>query len=681
MYAAGRRGSAAFDGQVYPAIYDGSLSKYSIGKGPWTPKNWKERHFFADADALRYYAHENVRGGQRCGEPKGEIYWRDVVQVYETVDSKLHREAVDRRMCYFGVRFRDSGKSRLLLLRSSSESDRHGWLQAFSDRMGLRVTSQMVAAIEDEEEIDRPPEELPLCARRPEDDDGRRRDVKTAVSAIQVLKGLVSKKKKRFVTSEFNLDLVYVSGKDGAKTLIAMGYPASGSEALYRNSMDEVERFFTTYHLGAYKVYNLCSEKSYIAEKLEGRWVRFGFEDHNPPPLSLLPLVLGNIDEWLSRSPRHVAAVHCKAGKGRTGTVLCAYCGHSPESALTQFGGERTQDGKGVTIPSQKRYVAYAASLRREGKKYYLPTSHRVLFHRGTLSSAPRFDASEAYFQVSRRRRAPTPDAAAATGGPAAATAAAAVHRTGTCCSSGSPQLTIGRDRTASAPTSGSASRRASLPLLGQVPAAANLAASLGDALARGRDLLRGPETAAQEKGPWEVVYDSRHCCSFTKNGQDGEWNFVCMHDGASIGGGDLRFTFYAAGALRDTEMFHFWLHTGFVPLDRSPLVLRKEELDGAHKDKHNACFDEDFRITLEFSLDSGTPGTVSPLAASPASSPRCSRATPPLTRAHTQDCERDFCLAQIPIAGSGTHPPCAERADTDPQNPEQQHQDPTAEQ
>ena len=50
------------------------------------------------------------------------------------------------------------------------------------------------------------------------------------------VKALVSKKKKRFVDEQngFNLDLSYIGGRDSQ--IIAMGYPAAGVEALFRNS-------------------------------------------------------------------------------------------------------------------------------------------------------------------------------------------------------------------------------------------------------------------------------------------------------------------------------------------------------------------------------------------------------------------------------------------------------------
>ena len=56
-----------------------------------------------------------------------------------------------------------------------------------------------------------------------------------------------------------------------------------------------------------------------------GRFERFPFDDHSPPPLGLLYYFCESAHEWLSSHKEHVIAVHCKAGKGRTGTCISAY--------------------------------------------------------------------------------------------------------------------------------------------------------------------------------------------------------------------------------------------------------------------------------------------------------------------------------------------------------------------
>jgi len=76
-----------------------------------------------------------------------------------------------------------------------------------------------------------------------------------------------------------------------------MGFPAQGVEALYRNSMKDMQEFFNSKHKNKYTIYNLCSERQYCKSKFEGRVVRFPFDDHNCPSFDDLELLCKQVDD------------------------------------------------------------------------------------------------------------------------------------------------------------------------------------------------------------------------------------------------------------------------------------------------------------------------------------------------------------------------------------------------
>ena len=88
--------------------------------------------------------------------------------------------------------------------------------------------------------------------------------------------------------------------------------------------------------------------------------------------------MMASMRNWLkdADSPNRVVVVHCKAGKGRSGTVACSYLiseeAWAVEDALKRFTERRMRQGfgAGVSIPSQLRWVGYVHRWAKHGKLY-----------------------------------------------------------------------------------------------------------------------------------------------------------------------------------------------------------------------------------------------------------------------------------------------------------------------
>ncbi|CAF2729481.1 unnamed protein product [Rotaria sp. Silwood2] len=196
------------------------------------------------------------------------------------------------------------------------------------------------------------------------------------------MRQIVSKKKRRYQQDGFDLDLTYIR-----PNVIAMGYPADSYEGVYRNNIGDVSRFLSSKHGDKFYIYNLCveSERQYDGSRFNNHVCSdFSFEDHNPPTIKMILGFCQHAETQLKEMADRTLVIHCKAGKGRTGVMSCCFLlyyyrqeHNDPIETLKFYAQQRTSNEKGVTIPSQRRYVEYFGHLLNSRVMYI---SKQILF-------------------------------------------------------------------------------------------------------------------------------------------------------------------------------------------------------------------------------------------------------------------------------------------------------------
>jgi len=215
----------------------------------------------------------------------------------------------------------------------------------------------------------------------------------TPTAVARTVRKVVSKDRNRFQDYEYDLDLSYITNN-----IIAMGFPSSGIERLWRNSIDEVCDMLNKYHGDKFKIWNL-SGRTYNHERLDKKIEDFGFPDHHSPPLEMLFKIVFSITDFVTANPDHVAVVHCMGGKGRTGTVVACCLMYSnlfkdTLDALNHFAQKRSSISKGVIQASQIRYTKYFGDIINKRMKLDLRKSIRIT--RIQMSQIPNWSKNKA---------------------------------------------------------------------------------------------------------------------------------------------------------------------------------------------------------------------------------------------------------------------------------------------
>ncbi|KAI1349618.1 phosphatases II [Xylaria sp. FL0043] len=201
---------------------------------------------------------------------------------------------------------------------------------------------------------------------------------------------------------EAGLDLCYVTDNIIATSGPSQTYP----QRAYRNPLDRLVKFLDSQHGKNWAIWEFRAEGTgYPDELVYNRIRHYPWPDHHPPPFRLVPMIIASMRNWLSgndldadvsdvaghnttklankvldalkdKKNERVVVVHCKAGKGRSGTMACSFliaeCGWTPEQAIARFTERRMRPnfGPGISIPSQRRWLTYVDRWTKGGKKY-----------------------------------------------------------------------------------------------------------------------------------------------------------------------------------------------------------------------------------------------------------------------------------------------------------------------
>lgn len=208
---------------------------------------------------------------------------------------------------------------------------------------------------------------------------------------MNFIREMVSQKKIRFKDDNFNLDLSYITPR-----IIAMAYPASGMESLYRNKMKDVKEFLDSRHPNKYYVIN-TSYRKYDYSKFHNRVIDIDWPNHHPCRFYYFAkLALETTKLLLDSDPETVIVVHCLGGKGRTGSLIgCLLYMSGLFTSIDHANAfYKEKRGVNVTYPSQIRYMVQY--------RYYFLFGKRVIdCTEKTLNSVSIKSAHDSFFEGS----------------------------------------------------------------------------------------------------------------------------------------------------------------------------------------------------------------------------------------------------------------------------------------
>lgn len=184
-----------------------------------------------------------------------------------------------------------------------------------------------------------------------------------------ILRSIVASPKQSHYDPALNLlfDLSYII----PQIIVCSGPVTNYLQTFYRHPVEDLVKFLNANHSSHWHIWNLRGEEpGYEDKDVMSKVSHFPFPDHQPPTIEIILESIKEIDEFLSESTKNVAVLHCKSGKGRSGTICCSYLIYKslnlqletdPLQVIEFYTQKRMRpsSGDGVSILSQRRYLEY----------------------------------------------------------------------------------------------------------------------------------------------------------------------------------------------------------------------------------------------------------------------------------------------------------------------------------
>ncbi|XP_032068040.1 tensin-2 isoform X3 [Thamnophis elegans] len=194
---------------------------------------------------------------------------------------------------------------------------------------------------------------------------------------------------------KYDFDLIYITER-----IISVSFPPALEEQRYRSNLREVAQMLKSKHEDKYLLLNLSEKRNDII-RLNPKVQDFGWPDLHAPPLDKICSICKAMETWLNSDPQHVAVLHCKGNKGKTGVIVASYMYYSKISASadqalsTLTMRKFCEDKVAASLqPSQKRYIHYFSGLLSGTIKM---NSNTLFLHHVLLPAIPTFESGGGY--------------------------------------------------------------------------------------------------------------------------------------------------------------------------------------------------------------------------------------------------------------------------------------------